>query len=196
MLAKTSILVIVILAAAAGVAIYVPRLGAFPSGKSTTETISTSCTSSTSQTTTYLANGTFTASSQSPVRVDYVRANVYSGQNGAKTLRFELGFTNVGNHTIYLIRGCGSSLNSTITSGNGVIRTNTDVVRCLCAEGPSGVDPGTSQAAVTPGCWSGYSYEVVRSGTFTAQLTLGWSANSTPGSQSGYVTVVANFAAP
>jgi hypothetical protein len=196
MLAKTSILIIVLLATAAGVAIYVPRLGAFPSGKTTTETISTSCTSSTSQVTTYLANGTFTASSQSPVRVDYVRANVYSGQNGVKTLQFELGFTNVGNQTIYLIRGCGSSLNSTITSGNGVIKTNSGAVRCLCAEGPSGVDPETRQTAVNPGCWSGYSYEVVHSGTFAAQLTLGWSTNATPGSQSAYVTVVANFAAP
>jgi hypothetical protein len=196
MLPKTSILVIVLLATAAGVAIYVPRLGALPSGKSTTETISTSCTSSTSYASTFLANGTFTASSQSPLRVDYVRANVYSGQNGVRTLQFELGYTNVGNQTVYLIRGCGSSLNSTITSGNGVIKTNSGVVRCLCAEGPSGVDSGTSQTAVTPGCWSGYSYEVVHPGTFNAQLTLGWSADGTPGSQSGYVTVVANFAAP
>src|SRR5712692_2582676 len=139
MLAKTTILAIVILTAAAGVAVYVPRLGAFAPGSTATVTFSTACTSATSHATSYVANGTFTASSRSPVRVDFVRANLYTGQDGVETIQFELGYTNVGNQTVYVVRGCGSSLNSTITSGNGVIKTVTGLARCLCVEGPSGV---------------------------------------------------------
>jgi hypothetical protein len=141
-----------------------------------------------------VANGTFTPSSNTPVRVNFVRANLYAGQDGVRTVQFELGYTNVGSQAIYVVKGCGSSLNSTITSGGGVVETVRGGVRCLCAEAPSAVGPGQSQTAVDPGCWSGYYYRVVRAGSFSVALTLGWSGNSTVGSESGHVTVAANFA--
>jgi hypothetical protein len=194
MIARTTVFAIVLVAAVIGVAAYSPVVSNLPLSRSSTATVSTSCTTFAGQATSSVANGTFTPSSNSPVRVDFVRANIYSGQDGVRTVQFDLGYTNVGSGAIYVVKGCGSSLNSTITSGGGVVETVRGGVRCLCAEASSAVEPGQSQTAVDPGCWSGYYYRVVHSGSFSIALTLGWSGNTTLGSESGNVTVAANFA--
>ena len=198
MIAKTAGLVIVLVVAAVGVALYLPTLGNPQSHKTTTTvTDSTSCTSSTvTSSSPAFLNGSFTAYSSSPVRIDSVKAAVYTGQDGVRTLQFDVGFTNVGNDSFYVVRGCGSSLTSTITSGGGVVKTVDSLTRCLCAEGPAAVNASQSQSAVDPGCWSGYYYEVRQPGSFSAQLTLSWSSAPESNSESGHVTIVASFTVP
>ena len=195
MIAKTTGLAILLIVAALGVALYLPTLGnPFSHRTTTTVTDSTSCTSSsTTSASPTLLNGSFTADSSSPVRIDSVRGTVYTGQDGVRTLQFSVGFTNVGNDTEYVIRGCGSSLTSTITSGGGGVKTIGSSTRCLCAEGPAAVNVSLSQSAVDPGCWSGYYYEVQQPGSFSAQLTLSWSSAPESNSESGHVTIVARF---
>lgn len=166
------------------------------SATTTTSTAVTSCSSRTyGQPASSTINGTYTTSQSAQVRVDYVRALVYTDQTGQSTLRFQVGFTNVGASDIYVAAGCGSSLSSTIKSGAGVVRTVEGSPRCLCAEYLSSVPVGQSQVAVDPGCWSGYSYQVVEGGQISAKLTLSWYGSTQYGSQ-GQVTITANFNIP
>ena len=160
-----------------------------------TSTAVTSCSSSTyGQIVTSTINGTYTVSPSALVRVDYVRAVIYTDQTGQRTLRFQVGFTNVGTSDIFVAAGCGSSLNSTITSGGGVVRTVGGLARCLCAENLSPVSAGQSQLAVDPGCWSGYSYHVTQGGFITTKLTLAWYGS--PSNSQGHVTITGNFIIP
>ncbi len=121
---------------------------------------------------------------------------VVAAQSGQKTLRFEVGFTNVGNSSIYVPVGCGSSLNSTITSGSGIVRTINGAPRCLCAEALSEVAPGQSRSEFDPGCWSGYYYQVTGSGTISVKLTLGWFPSYQFNRPAGYITINASFWIP
>ena len=159
----------------------------------TTSTVLTSCTSSTAtQVASATVNGTYDVNS-SQVRIDYVSASVYIDQIGLRTLRMEVGFTNIGNAAIFVPAGCGSSLNSTITSGSSVVTPVQGVPRCLCAEAMSAVSPGQSRSEVDPGCWSGYYYRVVASGTFSAKLTLNWYPDSQFNGPRGSVIINATF---
>jgi hypothetical protein len=198
--AKLTVLALAVVVAALGAAAYVPGLVGFPNGGVgvTTSTTSTSCTSGTwTQGATTTVSGSFNSTQESQVRVDYVKAYVYPGQTqtngsiGPRAIQFEVGYTNVGSSDIYVVRGCGSSLNSTIVAGNDVIRRTT-VIRCLCAEGPSPVSPGQSSSQADPGCWSGFSYDLVSPGTFTAKLVLSWS-DSQMGPMNSDVVVLATF---
>ena len=190
-------LIVVLVVAAIGIYAFVP-LGpqAFATGtsSSTTSTTATSCSSSTTLGGQAPAsfNGTISFGTSSQVRVDFVKALVYPAQGGPATLRFEVGFTNIGNSSIYILTGCGSTLNSTIISGSDVVKTSNGGARCLCAEAPSPLGTGLSASEYDPGCWSGYSYQVIGSGTITAKLLLSWyggSQLSAPGS----LQIVSNF---
>jgi|SRR5271157_1418011 len=162
----------------------------------TTVTTATSCTSSSLGGLTPISlNGTYAPQSSSQVRIDYVKALVYGDQNGLSTLRFEVGFTNVGNSSIYTLIGCGSTLNSTITSGSQVVRTSSGEARCLCAEALSPLAQGQSTSEHDPGCWSGYSYRVLQGGMITAKLTLSWYGGNEFNSPSS-VQITANFSIP
>jgi len=145
------------------------------SGTQTTWTTSTVCTTSTG----VQGGGEgiaahFTSNSSSPVRIDYVKALLYPGSGGTKDLQFNVGFSNTGGDDVYTINGCGSTLSSTILSGNGVVQRVDGQMRCLCAEGLSPLHPQQNSTEVDPGCWSGYSYRVTGSGNVTANLALSW----------------------
>lgn len=163
------------------------------STSSTTSTAVTSCSSNTTtQVTSTTVNGTYT-SRGSQVKVDYVTATVYTDQSGLRTLRIEIGFTNVGNSDIFVPTGCGSSVNSTITSGASVVKTVGGAPRCLCAEYLSVVLPGQSLSEVDPGCWSGYYYQVVGSGTVSAKLSLSWYPDAQFNRPAGDIVINATF---
>jgi hypothetical protein len=195
LVAKLFGVVLVLVIAAAGVSAYTLGLGSSYPGVSSTSTSTTASTC----TTTSLVGSTadadaYNVSSSSPVRVDYVHANFYTSSNGSRSVQFEVGITNVGSSPVYVIRGCGSSLSSTLVQGEGVVKT-VNVIRCLCAEAPSGVAPGQSSTLVGPGCWSGYIYSVVSPGTFTVKLTVSWSPTGNPWTPTGNTTVFATFTA-
>ncbi len=127
-----------------------------------------------------MLNGAFTYSPGGPVKVTSVQALLYPEAGGNASLVFKVAYDNSGTVPIYVAAGCGSSLSSSITSGGGVVETLRFLARCLCAEESVPVQPGASATAVDPGCRSGYSFRVVGSGSFTANLTLSWT-----GSQNG-----------
>ncbi|MDG6988538.1 MAG: hypothetical protein JRN21_04345 [Nitrososphaerota archaeon] len=117
--------------------------------------------------------GSFSAPSSVPVKVDSVVADVYQGSAG-ETVAFYVGFENVGPSAIYTVTGCGSSLTAAVPAGSGVLEQQDAGPRCLCAEAPAPVAPGQSGTAATPGCWSGYQFDLVGPGTVTVTLTLAW----------------------
>jgi hypothetical protein len=125
-----------------------------------------------------------------------VNASITTLATGTRTLQFEVEFRNVGSADIYVERGCGSSLNSTISSGGSVVQTFPSSARCLCAVGLSRVSTNQSLVAVDPGCWSGYYYEVRQSGTFSAKLVLSWGSTPQFNAESGSVTINAKFTIP
>ena len=188
-------LVTIMLVAALGFGLYLAP--AFPAGagtisSSTTSTCTTSATTSLGSSGSNGISGSFEAPPGAQVRVDYVRATVTPDQSGGKMVSFVVGYTNLGPGTIYVIKGCGSSLNATVTSGSGVIQTTGGSPRCLCAEAPSPVAPGSNSTAGTPGCWSGYTFTVVHPGTVTVRLVLAWSQSFQFGEPSNE-TIIATF---
>ena len=88
-------------------------------------------------------------------------------------MSIDVAYQNVGASDIYTVQGCGSSLTASIPSGSDVIQ-ETPTVRCLCDEAPAPVAPGDYRTATTPGCWSGYQFDLVHPGTVQVQLTLSW----------------------
>jgi hypothetical protein len=116
----------------------------------------------------------YTSSSQ--VKVLSVSATVA----GDSTIRFSAQFQNIGSAIINVVTGGESSLNSTITAGAANVKV-VNGPRCEIAEAMSPVSPGGEWTAVTPGCWSGYRYELLSPGTIGVQLTLTW-AGGTGGS--------------
>ncbi len=135
-------------------------------------TSSFSTTSNSSTVTPVPTQGSFTYSPNSNVKILSVEA--YTSQYGTEnqSISFLINFENVGNDTIYVVRGGGSGLNATILSGN-VKEVST--VRCDIAEAPSPVAPGSNSSVTTPGCWSGYNLVISQPGTIQVQLTLSWS---------------------
>jgi hypothetical protein len=197
--AATYGLVVLLVVAAVGAYALLPAVapGSTTSAvtSATTVTTATSCSSSSLGGLTPISlNGTYTPQPSSQVRIDYVKALVYSDPSGPSTLRFEVGLTNVGNSSIYTLIGCGSTLNSTITSGSQVVKSS-DGARCLCAEALSPLAQGQSTSEYDPGCWSGYSYQVMQGGMITAKLTLSWYGGNEFNSPSS-VQISANFTIP
>ncbi len=155
---------------------------------------------STNQTTTtvgqyQLLHGAFTYSPIGQVKIDYVHAILTPSAYGWKRVSFVVNFTNTGLSPIYVVAGCGSPLTSYATSGGAIVQRVQGGPRCLCAEGLTSMQQDTSSTAIDPGCWSGYSYMLMGSGTFYARINLFWSSSNQFG-QGSNVTIDASFTAP
>jgi hypothetical protein len=141
---------------------------------STTSTLSTSNSSSSSG----ISATSFTYSPHTPVKVTSVQAMVSQLQGGDRKVTFSVGFVNIGNFQIYIIGGCGSSLNSTIAANPSVIQRVSGGPVCLCAEFVMPLNQGANDTLTNPGCWSGYSYTLIGSGTVNVNFTLQWGTSS------------------
>jgi len=140
---------------------------------STMSTPTSSSATSVTSTQSLATGGSFTYTASSQVKVLSVSATV----SGDSIIGFSAQFQNIGSATINVVTGGESSLNSTITTG----ATNVKVVtgpRCEIAEAMSPVSPGGEWTATTPGCWSGYHYELLGPGTIGVELTLTWSGGA------------------
>jgi hypothetical protein len=166
------------------VAIHVTALASTTS----TSTSSASTTSSQSQST----GGSYSYNPSSQVSVLSVAATVSGTQAGQETVSFSVQFQNVGSGTIDVLSGGGSSLSATITPGQSVIQQTTGP-KCEIAVAMVPVSHGGVWTARTPGCWSGYYYQLVVPGTIQVQLTLNWSGNSSQGSSAGSMMIDAQF---
>ncbi len=156
-----------------------------PAGGSTTSTTTSFATTTTSFattttsfTTTFSSVSTTSASSFSfapsaPLQVLSVSAQTNKDYATDKVyLTFSVAYKNIGGEAVYVTRGCGSSLSANISS-TSVIAENSGV-RCLCAEFIAALNPGESGSALTPGCWSGVTYQVVHPGTISVEMTLSY----------------------
>ena len=82
-------------------------------------------------------------------------------------------------------------MNAIITSGGSHVSQVTGP-RCEIAVSMGPVNPGEDWTATTPGCWSGYHYQLISPGTIGVQMTLTWSGGTTGGA-SGSVEIYADF---
>lgn len=152
--------------------------------------LSTSTDSSFSTLSTSSAQGAFTYSPSSPLKVLSVQAFVNENSSGNnKSLSLSVTFQNIGNSTIYVVSGGASGLNATILSGPARAE-QTNLVRCEIAAAIVPLSAGNVSTAFTPGCWSQYTYLLLQPGTISVQLTLNWSTSSFPaqGQKSATVT--------
>jgi hypothetical protein len=156
-----------------------------------TTTTSTS-TASTISTQTVSTGGSYTYNPSSQVKILSVAATVSGSQAGHQAVTFSVQFENTGTGTIYVLSGGGSSLSSTVTSGQLVVQQVTGP-KCEIAIAMGPVSPGGDWTARTPGCWSGYYYQLFGPGTVQVQLTLNWSGNSSQGTSSGSLVIDAQF---
>jgi hypothetical protein len=103
---------------------------------------------------------------------------------------FVVAFENVENHPIYMVGGCGSGLSSSI-SASSVIQKISSGPLCACAEFVMVLEHGQNHTSTTPGCWSGYDYELIQSGTVAVNFTQYWTSGSSHGMNS--TSFVADF---
>ena len=159
---------------------------------STTSTASTTVSSATSSSSTGSQSTgdsySYTASSQ--VKVLSVEALVSGSQPGDTPVTFRVTYENIGSGDIYVLEGGGSDLNVTIVSGGSILQ-QVDGPRCEIAVAMVPLAPGAQATAVTPGCWSGFQYQLLQPGTVEVVMTLGWS-NGT--NRAGSIEITANFA--
>jgi hypothetical protein len=142
---------------------------------STTSTGSASSTSSWITTTEPLGTGdSYTYSASSQVKILTVAASVSQGQNGDAAVNFQVQYENIGSGDIYVLSGGGSNLNVAITSGASILN-QVSSPRCEIAVAMTPLSPGANRTAVTPGCWSGFYYQILQPGTIQVELTLTWS---------------------
>jgi len=174
------------------IATYVTSLSS-STDSSTTATTTSTASSTTSVTTAQPPSGvgSFTYTPSSQVKVLSVAANVFPGGGAESEVQFSVKFQNIGASPIYVLNGGGSGLNVTVTSGDSVVESYTGI-RCELVEvlGPLGT--GANATVTNPGCWSGYSFQLVRSGMVVVKMTLGW-ANGTNGGPSGEIEIDAEF---
>src|SRR5712691_6163182 len=168
-----------------------------PGAGSTTTTTTSLTTTSTSFTTTSSTVSTTSASSFSfspsaPLQVLSVSAQTTKDNATGKVyLTLSVAYKNIGSAAVYVTRGCGSSLSATISSAS-VIAENQGV-RCLCAEFIAAVNPGDSGSALTPGCWSGVTYQVLHPGTISVEVKLAYYSGQNQ-QNPGATTIEASFA--
>ena len=165
----------------------------FTTSATTISSSSTASASSTTSTTSWEAQRTgssysYTASSQ--VKVLSVAALTSRGQQGDATVTFVVTYENIWSSDIYILQGGGSNLNVTIASGSSILQTVTGP-RCMIAVAMTPLAPGDQATAVTPGCWSGFHYQLLQPGSIEVLMTLGWS-NAT--NQGGSLEITADFA--
>jgi hypothetical protein len=161
----------------------------------TTTSASSVSTTTTFQSTTQsqTSGGSYAYNPSLYVKILSVAATVSSAQAGHQTLTFRVQFENVGSGTIYVLSGGGSSLSAIITSGASVVQEVAGP-RCEIATVMGPVSAGGDWTATTPGCWSGFSYQLLEAGTIQVQLTLTWSGDNSQGSGSGSLVINAQFA--
>jgi hypothetical protein len=190
--------VVVLVLAVVGAAALYPAAGGTGSSttsltSSTTSTTYTECTTTSATQSAVVLNGTFTYSPRLPVVVDSVKAMIYTDASGNRTLIFSVAFTNDGTSPIYVPGGCGGALASAVVTGDGVIQKVAGAAFCMCPQFIREVAPGAGAVSTGPGCWSGYSYRVVGSGAFVADLTLKWSGPAGNSTEPTSATIVATF---
>ena len=105
---------------------------------------------------------------------------------------FSVGYKNLGPGTIYVQGGGGSGLEASVASGTGVIM-KVHTAQCLIATALVPIGAGEEHMSSTPGCWSGYAYELVHPGAVTMQLVLSWSTGTGASSQPDSITITADF---
>jgi hypothetical protein len=147
-----------------------------------TSTVAVSTAASTTQT---QSGDSFTYTLSSQVKVLTVSAQV-SGPAGDQSISFSVTFENIGTGTIYVAGGDASALNATIVSG--ATSRATSGLRCEGAVALVPISPGSESTSTTPGCWSGYSYQL-QGPTVQAEMTLSWS-----GANAGTIDISAQFA--
>ena len=154
------------------------------STSSLSTTVSTTTGSTTGQAT---PSGSFTYAPSAQVQVLSVMATASSG--GA--LSFSVQYQNIGGGGIYVLGGGGSSLSATFVSGGSIV-SQVPGPRCQIATTMVPVSPGADHTSVTPGCWSGFHYQLQGAGSVQVQLTLTWSdgADQTGG---GSINITASF---
>jgi len=161
-----------------------------PAGGTTTSTTTTSFTTTSSTISTTSASS-FSFSPSAPIQVLSVSAQTTKDDATGKVyLTLSAAYKNIGSEAVYVTRGCGSSLSATISSSS-VIAENQGV-RCLCAEFIAALNPGESGSALTPGCWSGVTYQVVHPGTIAVEMTLSY-WNGQNQQNPGKTTIQASF---
>ena len=184
------------------VATFVSTMESAPETTSTSMAGTTTSYTSTSATTTLSAASTttqplvsggaysYTASSQ--VKILSVAAVVSGSQAGDPAVSFTVQFQNIGSGDIYVLAGGGSGLNATITSGGSIV-SQVSSPRCEIAVAIVPLSPGSESTAMTPGCWSGYSLQLLQPGSIQVHLTLSWSGSETGGPGGGSVDIYGQF---
>ena len=157
-------------------------------GSTTTATTSFTTTSSTVSTT---SASSFSFSPSAPLQVLSVNAQTTKDNATGKVyLTLYVAYKNIGSEAVYVTRGCGSALTAAISSTSVIAEISG--VRCLCAEFMAALNPGDSGSALTPGCWSGVTYQVLHPGTISVEMTLSyWSGQNQQ--NSGKTTIQASF---
>jgi hypothetical protein len=158
---------------------------------STTSTASSSSYSTTTSQSGSGGGGSFNYAASSEVKILSVAAVLTGGDGSPQTVSFVVKAQNTEDGNITVLEGGGSSLNSTIVSGGSVI-TSVSGPRCEIAEAPVPIRPGGTWTSTSPGCWSGYYYELLQQGTIDVQLTLNWGGGS-GGGASGTLAIEAEF---
>ena len=119
-----------------------------------------------------------------------VDATVSGAQAGDPTVTFRVEYQNIGTSSIYVLEGGGSDLNVTLVSGASLIQqVKSPTCEIMVAMTP--LAPGGDATAVTPGCWSGFQYQLLQAGNLQVLLTLGWSNGA--GEAGGSVEITASF---
>ncbi len=182
----------VVVFASIATAFFVAPLPGVSSTTSTTTTSTTTTTSSTASTTISTTTASsFTFSPQEPLQVISVGAQTLRDSTSGKVyLTLSVLFKNAGSSAVYVTKGCGSSLSANVTSSSVISEISGP--RCLCAEYISPLNPGDSLSALTPGCWSGVTYEVVHPGTILVEMTLTYYGGQNFQNQ-GKTTIEATF---
>jgi hypothetical protein len=193
-----SALLSIVIAGVLAVGIYAPI--AIMGSQNSSTTTTTTCTSSKISTTTVTVTtvssnttaGSFTYSPSSPVQVQSVEAMATRGSNGQILVTFAVNFKNVGDSPIYVAGGCGSGLSSSIADSS-VIKKVAGGPLCACAMFIQQLQHGQNHTSVNPGCWSGYHYELVGSGTVTVNFTQNWSVGGYNFQNQNSTSIVATF---
>jgi hypothetical protein len=130
----------------------------------------------------------YTYSPTTPLKIVSVQAFTSQSGSGNQTLSFSVEFENIGSSTIYVTSGGGSSLSANIISGP--VSTVHDIAKCEIVSVMVPVGIGDNFTQSTPGCWSGYTYQLLQPGTVQVEFTLSWSSASSGG---GVTEITAEF---
>jgi hypothetical protein len=172
------------------VATFVPPMSSLTTTTTSSTSSSASTSSSTSTTQSQTNGSSYSSSASSQVKILSVEAMVSGETSGDSSVTFSVTYQNIGSGDIYVLEGGGSNLNVTIVSGASIIQ-QVSSPRCEIMVAMTPLAPGASATAVTPGCWSGFHYQLLQPGTVQVQLALGWSNGV--GSGGGSTVITAEF---